>query len=79
MKPDKIYIAELIQDGVLYPEWREQPFKSVIKNHEYVSIESVVKLMKEMRAKYKDYFFDEEKNKTARSVIDDIADQFNCM
>ena len=51
MKPDKIYLAELVENGRCYPEWQTKPFKAVHKNHEYVSIEKIVQIVKEVRDK----------------------------
>lgn len=74
-KPNKIYLAELCNNGGCYPEWRTQPYEAVYKNHEYIKKEVVEKLLKDLRKEYNDFYFDEDMNRGSRQVIDRILEK----
>lgn len=68
-KPNKIYLAELVEEGGCYPEWRTEPYEAVYKNHEYIRKEAVIELLKKMKKEYSDYYWTEEMNRAARQTL----------
>ena len=72
MKPDKIYLAEVSDNGYIYPEWNKRPFEEVRKNHEYVSIEKVVQIVKEARDKNAD-------NDDVQRALNQLAAKLNSL
>lgn len=73
--PNKIYLAELVNDGGCYPEWRTKPYESVHKNHAYIRKEAVIELLKEMKSEYDDYYWDEDMCKAAKNTVRDIIEK----
>ena len=48
-KPNKIYLAELVENGGCYPEWRTKPYEAAHKNHEYIKKEVIENLLKKLK------------------------------
>jgi hypothetical protein len=74
-KPNKIYLAELVEEGGCYPEWRTEPYEAVHKNHEYIRKEAVIELLKGMRKNRINYWREEDMNRATKWTITDIIEK----
>ena len=48
-KPNKIYLAELVEDGGCFPTWSRNPYEAVHKSYEYIRKETLVEFLKNLK------------------------------